>query len=42
MAEKKSWTEILMLLLEKYLELVSIFKEASRNFYLFLLFEMAA
>jgi hypothetical protein len=32
MAEKKSWTYILKKLPEQYLELVSVFKKASRNF----------
>jgi hypothetical protein len=36
--EKESWTEILMRLPKQYLELVSVFKEASRNFsFIFLL-----
>ncbi len=40
--EKKSWTEILMRLSEQYLELVSIFKDASRNFSLIFLLKKEA
>jgi hypothetical protein len=35
MAEKKSWTEILMRLPEQYLELVGAFKEQAEMFHLF-------
>jgi hypothetical protein len=41
MAEKKSWTYILMKLPEQYLEFVSVFKEASRHFPFIFLFEKA-
>jgi hypothetical protein len=35
MAEKKSWTEILMGLPEQYIELVGVFKELPETFVLF-------
>jgi hypothetical protein len=39
MEVKKSWTLILMQLSEQYLESVSVFKEASRNFMLLFISE---